>query len=128
MLGNREMSSSDSITLGELWAWIRPLRAALVVGLALGGIAGWSVTSLMRPVYRAQTAIVPAKSSEGSGGLGGLANQIGGLAALAGIDFASSDGKEASLEFLKSKALAAKVIETHDLLPPLFLMQWAECK
>jgi capsular polysaccharide biosynthesis protein len=102
----------------QLKSWKLLLGAALLAGLIGAGI------SLQLPKkYRAQILIAPVTQNEGVAG--GLRGQLGGLAALTGIDLGSSGGRrEESLATLGSAGFARDFIVAENLLPVLFWEQW----
>jgi uncharacterized protein involved in exopolysaccharide biosynthesis len=70
--------------------------------------------------YQSEALLAPASSS--GGGLGGLAQQYGGLASLAGISLPGGGGDDKTalgLAVMKSRRFIAEFIEHHDLLLPL---------
>jgi uncharacterized protein involved in exopolysaccharide biosynthesis len=99
-----------------------PLRYGLLVLMvaALGTIFAFVVT----PRYRAEVTVIPSLPNDAEGALGGLSSQLGGLAALAGLDMPGQVNKYEAIEYLESKDLAAKVIEEKQLLPTLFSKKW----
>jgi uncharacterized protein involved in exopolysaccharide biosynthesis len=125
ILGATDMRESsdgraeDLISLAEVWHKVRPVRWSLAAGALIGALAAWALTGLIQPVYRAQVTVLPAKQTDTGGGLNGIAGQVGGLAALAGLNIGGNDSQAGSLEYLKSSALAQKFIETHGLMPVL---------
>lgn len=107
-----------------LWAR-RLLIAASVVGFSLLAAAA---AFLMTPVYRSSVLLVPAEveTSGMSSLLGGL-GELGGLAALAGLDIGGSGtATDEALAVLRSRAFTESFIRDHDLLPQLFDDQWDE--
>nr|QFC18321.1 regulator of length of O-antigen component of lipopolysaccharide chains [Vibrio parahaemolyticus] len=64
--------------------------------------------------------LAPAESS-GSGGLSKMAGQLGGLAALAGVNLGASESSQTDLavEVMKSRQFVETFINKHDLLVPL---------
>jgi len=116
----------DSITLGEILSvafgsW----KLICVIAFIAALIAGAS-SYLIKPVYRASTVIAPVKQS-GVGGTGALGGQLGGLAALAGINIGGAGGdKELAIATLKSSGFARDFIVSENLLPILYPEQWDE--
>lgn len=110
----------DEIDLGELW---RAIWAGKFTIIAISFIfaAASIFFALSKPnVYKASAILAPA-SSEGSGGLAGLAGQFGGLASMAGINLGGSGGDKTalSLEILKSRSFIENYIAKHELLVPI---------
>lgn len=79
------------------------------------------VYSLSLPnTYTASAIVAPAEQS--SGGLGGLMQQYGGLASLAGFNLSgSAEGSKAQLgiQLMKSRSFVSDFINRHDILPEL---------
>ncbi len=68
--------------------------------------------------------MLPTKTPESSNGLGGIASQVGGLAALAGVNLQSNENIVAASEYLRSDGLARKFIDSHGLMVLLFPNRW----
>ncbi len=109
-------------TLGEQLhaVWLRKwlVMAASLVGAVLAGVLAFVVT----PKYEATVLIMPVLQSGSGGGfgqLGGVASEVGGLAALAGLRI-HGEGKEEALAVLQSRELTDRYIEQNNLLPILF--------
>ncbi|CAE6881417.1 Wzz/FepE/Etk N-terminal domain-containing protein [Vibrio sp. B1FLJ16] len=71
-------------------------------------------------IYKADALLAPAESS-GGGGLSKMAGQLGGLAALAGVNLGASDSSQTDLavQVMKSRQFVEAFINKHDLLVPL---------
>ncbi|MGL1559677.1 Wzz/FepE/Etk N-terminal domain-containing protein [Vibrio parahaemolyticus] len=71
-------------------------------------------------IYKADALLAPAESSNG-GGLSKMAGQLGGLAALAGVNLGAEEFSQADLavQVMKSRQFAEAFIDKHDLLIPL---------
>ncbi|MGH8284258.1 MAG: Wzz/FepE/Etk N-terminal domain-containing protein [Steroidobacteraceae bacterium] len=117
------MAREDVITLGDVARVARVVRWHALAGLLIGALLAIAASFLVRPVFQAQTTVLPATAKD-KGALGDLPAQFSGLAALAGIDPGSSEEKTRSIELLKSKSLVQKFIETHRLMPVLFPEEW----
>jgi len=113
-------NSDDEIDLAELWRAIWHGKLTIIVISFIFAVASIAF-ALSRPdIYKATVLLSPA-SSEGAGGLGALAGQLGGLASLAGVSLGGggSDKTALSLEIIKSRAFLENFITKHDLLVPL---------
>lgn len=100
-------------------------RRKLVIGtfVAIGIACGAAYAFLATPKYRADVVFAPAQDS--GGGLGQLAGDLGGLAALAGINIGGGGSQnDEALETLRSRAFTAAFIQRHDLMPKLFAKDW----
>ncbi|APP06368.1 MULTISPECIES: Wzz/FepE/Etk N-terminal domain-containing protein [Vibrio] len=71
-------------------------------------------------IYRADALLAPAESSNG-GGLSKMAGQLGGLAALAGVNIGGGESSQTGLavQVMKSRQFLEGFIDKHDLLVPL---------
>jgi hypothetical protein len=116
--------SERVISLHDIWLSVAPIKWMLAVGAICGAVLGWGSSWLFQPIYTAAVTMLPTKSPESSNGLGGIAGQVGGLAALAGINLQSGDNQVGATEYLRSKTLVMKFIDTHDLMPILYAGQW----
>ena len=117
----QEEEAHDLATfIAELWAAWRLLLATTIIG----GLLALGVALLMRPVFRAQALVAPVTPQSGSG-VGGALREIGGLAALAGLDLGVAGGrKQEYLATLSSPGLARDFIESENLLPILYADRW----
>ncbi|HHG3076440.1 TPA: Wzz/FepE/Etk N-terminal domain-containing protein [Vibrio parahaemolyticus] len=71
-------------------------------------------------IYKADALLAPAESSNG-GGLSKMAGQLGGLAALAGVNLGASESSQTDLavQVMRSRQFINTFINKHDLLVPL---------
>lgn len=71
-------------------------------------------------IYKADILLAPAESS-GGGGLAKMAGQLGGLAALAGVNLGSGEGSQTELaaQVIKSRQFIQHFIEKYHILVPL---------
>lgn len=79
---------------------------------------------LTTPVYRAETVSVAASSDQD--GLGSSLGQLGGLAAMVGIDLGGRGDVQETLAVLRSREFSESFIRKHDLMPGLFARKWDE--
>jgi uncharacterized protein involved in exopolysaccharide biosynthesis len=90
-------------------------------------IAACIVALRMEKVYRAAVLLVPAAAERNgmSASLGTALTQLGGLAALAGVNAGSGDVvTEESLAVLKSRQFTERFINDNSLIPILFAAKW----
>mgnify|MGYP003633603013 FL=1 len=93
-----------------------------LAGITLAGAALSVLLALSLPnIYRSEILLSPVDSSLQSSQLG----QLGGVAALAGINLNSSGNKKATLalEVLQSREFVSNFIEQHNLFVPLFAVE-----
>jgi uncharacterized protein involved in exopolysaccharide biosynthesis len=119
-----EMLDQDEISLRELCqiVWRQRLMVAIVT-LSCAVIVGF-IAWLLPNKYTATVVFSPVSNSSNGGRLGGIASQVGGLAAIAGISVGDDSNKAESLAVLQSQSLTERFIEANDLLPVLFADQW----
>ncbi|WP_229620162.1 Wzz/FepE/Etk N-terminal domain-containing protein [Vibrio parahaemolyticus] len=113
-------STNDEIDLRELFKALWKGRWILIVTTFVFAI-GSVVYALSLPnIYKSDALLAPAESS-GSGGLSKMAGQLGGLAALAGVNLGASESSQTDLavEVMKSRQFVETFINKHDLLVPL---------
>lgn len=93
----------------------------LIAGIVVAGTVLTVIIALMIPnVYRADALLAPNEEQSG-GGLSALAEQYGGLAALAGVDLMGQSDEKTTLGLavLRSRKFISDFVERHDLLVPL---------
>lgn len=82
-----------------------------ILGAAVAcGLIAFSISSILRPTYRAEAIVAYADSASGSNGLSSLAGQLGGLAGLVGVNLSSGNTAE-PLGILRSRALADRFMQ-----------------
>ena len=110
--------------LATLWVRRLPILAATIVSTVLFGVSAF----IMTPIYRAATVLAPVDANASDMGLLNSAlGQLGGLAALAGINIGGSHSQaEESLAVLRSREFTEAFIREHDLMPELFHRKWDE--
>ena len=105
---------------GELLTAWKLLLAMFFLGALLAGLSSY----LMAPKFRAQALVVPV-TQQTSSPAGSALRELGGLAALAGVDIGITGGrKEEYLATLNSPGFAREFIETRNLLPILYADRW----
>jgi uncharacterized protein involved in exopolysaccharide biosynthesis len=97
-----------------LWRKRRLIAVGSLIGALLFGI--WAFTA--QPWFRAQVIVTPARERNTGGA---LANELGGLASLAGVDIAGGGlgNMQTSAAVLESHHLAEEFIRRNGLLPEL---------
>jgi uncharacterized protein involved in exopolysaccharide biosynthesis len=101
-----------------LWRHIKIVATCILVCAGAAAVLAFALT----PKYRAEVVFSPADSSNG---LSEISGQLGGLAALAGINIGGGGKKsDEALEYLRSRAFTAQFIQRHSLMPVLFARKW----
>ncbi|HDZ08440.1 Wzz/FepE/Etk N-terminal domain-containing protein [Pseudohongiella sp.] len=104
---------------GIVWA-----EKWLVIGITAIFAIGSVIYALNQTdIYRAEAELAPA-DPERSGG--SLSSQLGGAAALLGVNIGGSNGNDIStaLATLRSRQFLGRFISDNDLLVPLFASEW----
>lgn len=114
----------DTVDWSTVWRIVVQQRLLIIAITLAGTVIATTIAFLMTPIYRAEVLLAPAQQ-ETTEGLGGLANQLGDLPALAGINLGSRQDKTAEhVAALKSRALSVSFIKKDNLMPVLFADQW----
>jgi uncharacterized protein involved in exopolysaccharide biosynthesis len=110
------------VMLRRIWARRWWVVAAVVVCTA----AFVTASFVMAPVYRAAVVLAPANDRNGIGsGLDSKLGQLGGLAALAGLNLGGTEGMtEEALAVLRSRQFTEAFISDRMLMPKLFPKKW----
>ncbi|WP_224214272.1 Wzz/FepE/Etk N-terminal domain-containing protein [Vibrio metschnikovii] len=110
----------DEIDLRELFIALWKGKWIIIVTTFVFAV-GSVLFALSQPnIYKADTLLAPAESS-GGGGLAKMAGQLGGLAALAGVNLGSGESSQTELaaQVIKSRRFIEHFIEKYDILVPL---------
>ncbi|MGR5306681.1 Wzz/FepE/Etk N-terminal domain-containing protein [Vibrio mediterranei] len=119
-----QQNNDDEIDLKELflalWKGKWVILATTFV-FAVGAV----IFAISQPnTYKADTLLAPAESS-GQGGLAKVAGQLGGLAALAGVNLGGGESSQTELavQVMKSRQFVDHFIKKHDLLVPIMAVK-----
>lgn len=106
------MSADDDITLSSIWAVVWRDKWLIVALTGLSGLLAIAYALLATEWYRADVLLVPAQQDA----MSGFGEQLGGLAALAGMATAPSDASTSeAIAVLQSRAFAREFIEDNRL-------------
>lgn len=114
----------DEIDLRELLGilWAEKWLIIIVTGLFAVGSVIYAL--LQTDIYRAEAVLAPAESDQS---MTGLAAQLGGAAALLGVNVGSSGGGDnisTAIATLRSRQFIGRFIQDNNLLVPLFAGRW----
>jgi uncharacterized protein involved in exopolysaccharide biosynthesis len=114
-------TDDDEIDLREIWkvAWTRKWQ--IIVVTLLVTVASFAYGMLATKWYRAEVLLAPAEEKSAPS----ISGQLGGLAALAGVNIGGGDSVEA-IATLRSRDFAREFIHDHGLLTVFFADQWNE--
>jgi uncharacterized protein involved in exopolysaccharide biosynthesis len=111
------------ISLLDYWRVLKTYKWMIIGIVVFFTVAASAYAYLSVPVYRAEVLLAPAEDDKG--GLSGLEQQYGGLAALAGVNVnAGSSSKEEAIAVIKSRVFLLKFIEDEKLISKLFYKNW----
>jgi len=112
-------ASDEGIDLIELWNVVWGRRYMIMASTIFFGLVAVVLALTAKHIYRAEVVITRV-TDPGMRPLAGLTDQLGGLAALAGVDLARGSGpRQDSPEVLRSRRLVEEFIERFDLIPIL---------
>jgi uncharacterized protein involved in exopolysaccharide biosynthesis len=114
-------SEQASPFAGVDWKW-------LIGSATLGFCVAVAASYLMRPAYRAEVVLMAADSAGQESMLSDIANQAGGLAALAGLGGSATPQRIEFLETLRSSGLARKFVQEQGLVRVLCDARIAWCE
>lgn len=114
--------ADDEIDLRELWQAIWCRKWSIIAITAVVSLLALIFALGAKNYYKAEVVLAPAQSESKSGGLG----QLGGLAAMAGINIGGGGGDSigTAIAVLQSRQYGERFIKENDLKPHLFEESW----
>ncbi|MPS38842.1 LPS O-antigen length regulator [Vibrio sp. VGrn 2] len=112
--------TDDEIDLRELFKALWKGKWIVIATTFVFAVSAVLYALSLPNIYKADALLAPAESSNG-GGLSKMAGQLGGLAALAGVNLGTSESSQTDLavQVMKSRQFVEAFINKHDLLVPL---------
>ncbi|MCA0935165.1 LPS O-antigen length regulator [Vibrio alginolyticus] len=112
--------AEDEVDLKELFTAIWKGKWIIIATTFVFAVASIIYALSLPNIYKADALLAPAESSNG-GGLSKMAGQLGGLAALAGVDLGGSESSQTDLavQVMKSRQFVDAFINKHNMLVPL---------
>ncbi|HBB9957882.1 TPA: LPS O-antigen length regulator [Vibrio parahaemolyticus] len=112
--------SDDEIDLRELFKALWRGKWIIIATTFVFAVGAVLYALSLPNIYKADALLAPAESSNG-GGLSKMAGQLGGLAALAGVNLGAGESSQTDLavQVMKSRQFVEAFINKHDLLVPL---------
>ncbi|EJL6724720.1 Wzz/FepE/Etk N-terminal domain-containing protein [Vibrio alginolyticus] len=113
-------STDDEIDLRELFKALWKGKWIVIATTFVFAVSAVLYALSLPNIYKADALLAPAESSNG-GGLSKMAGQLGGLAALAGVNLGTSESSQTDLavQVMKSRQFIEVFIKKHNLLVPL---------
>ncbi|MFQ5507770.1 MAG: Wzz/FepE/Etk N-terminal domain-containing protein [Leptospirillia bacterium] len=116
--GPLQATNDNEVSLLDLWQAMYAEWRLISACVVLGTLISVATALMMTPVYRAEVLTSPV--SDGGGGLGKLSGQLGGLAALTGINVGGGESStEVAIATLTSRAFISNFVKDEGLLPLL---------
>ena len=112
--------ADDEISLRELWNLLWRGKWLIVAITVLFAIAAVTYALMAREWYLAEVLLAPADEKTGPS----LGGQLGGLAALAGVNVGAGGDSAEAIAVLTSRDFAREFIEDFDLMPVFFADDW----
>ena len=114
---NIKVADADEIDLRELFSAIWAGKWIIIATTFLFSVAAVFYALSLPNIYKSEVTLAPAGES---GGLN-IPGQLGGLAALAGVNLGGKGGDKTALalEILKSREFLGRFIEENDLYVPI---------
>ena len=112
-----DFKSDDEIDLRELFLVIYRGKWLILLVSFVFGVIGVLYAKSLPNIYKSEALLVPVTDSSGVE----ISGQLGGLAALAGVNLGGSVGDKAALaiEILKSREFVTRFIQKYDLFVPI---------
>lgn len=120
-------SRDDKVDLLELGAVIWNGKISIILITAIFSIVAIIYALSLPNMYKSQIVLVSTKETSGDG-MGGLAAQYGGLAAIAGINLGGSNGRiDQAIELVKSWPFLESFIDKYQLMPQIMAVDgWSQ--
>jgi len=120
-----DRSEDDSLGVAKILASISRSWRLLLIAAMLGAVAAVAYSFTVPKTYRSKMVLAPVNSEEGVGSVGSLSGELGGIAAMAGVDVTGDAARrEQSFATLTSDGFARDFILHENLMPVLFAKQW----
>lgn len=113
----KSIHSNENVYLSDLLLIVWRKRIVVLVSTIISAIFSIVVALNLSNIYRSEALLAPVADDAGLN----ISGQLGGLAALAGVNLGgnASDKVGLALEILKSRHFLGNFIERHDLYVPL---------
>ncbi|MCF7509150.1 Wzz/FepE/Etk N-terminal domain-containing protein [Vibrio sp. D54] len=117
---NNKINFTDEFDLNELLKTLWKGKWIIIATTFFFSIASVIYALSLPNIYKSDALLAPAESS-GNGGLSKMSSQLGGLAALAGVNLGGGESSQTDLavQVMKSRQFVELFINKHDLLVPL---------
>ncbi len=114
----------EVISILEFWRILMRYRVLILGSILVCTIISTALAFVMTPVYRAEIQVAPVSEKDSNGRFAAQLGELGGLAALSGIDMKQGVKKNESIATLRSRKFTEQFIKDEKLLPVLFQDKW----
>jgi uncharacterized protein involved in exopolysaccharide biosynthesis len=116
----RADTGESRVDLVALWRVVWGYKLLIGACSLFFGLVAVYLALTAIPIYRAEVAVTEVTNTGGLGAAGQLANQLGGIASLVGVNLGSFGGSSKEAQgLLKSRHLIEEFVKRHDGLPEL---------
>lgn len=114
----RPAVDDDEIDVRAMWSVAWRHRYLIIASSLLCGLLAVYLAFTAVPIFRAEVTVTEVREG-GMGAASSIANQLGGLASLAGVSIGDGGLGQEARAILKSRYLIEEFIRRHNLLPQL---------
>lgn len=111
--------ADDGYSIAEIANLLLNQKVLVTAIIAATTLAALYIALVSKPVFRAEVVAMDVRERGGMNA-GAIGGQLGGLAALAGVNIGAAGVPREASAVLKSRTLASRFVEREALLPQLF--------
>jgi uncharacterized protein involved in exopolysaccharide biosynthesis len=115
---------AEEITLLDIWRILIRHRVLILSTILVCTLVSTVLALVMTPVYRAEIQVAPVSEKDSNSRFAAQLGELGGLAALSGINMEQGSNKNESIATLRSRRFTEQFIKDEKLLPVLFHDKW----
>ena len=110
--------ADDGYSIVEITHLLRNQKGLVIAIISATALAAVVIALVSKPVFRAQVVAMDVRERGGMNA-GAIGGQLGGLAAIAGVNIGAAGVQREASAVLKSRTLASHFVEREALLPQL---------
>jgi len=118
------IAMDEGISLLDIWRILMRYRVLILGAILVCTLASTVFALAMTPVYRAEIQVAPVSEKDSNSRFAAQLGELGGLAALSGINMEQGIKKNESIATLRSRKFTEQFIKDEKLIPVLFHDQW----
>lgn len=116
----------EVVSLLDIWRTLMRNGTLVLGAIFLCTLASTVLALVMTPIYRAEIQVAPVSEKDSSSRFAAQLGELGGLAALSGVNMEQGGKKNESIATLRSRQFTEQFIKDEKLLPVLFHDKWDE--